>query len=76
MSETRFCDQGCGYKLLPEYGPDETTCGACLDDLEGGFGNESACDNCGDEWAKLDARKLCDECAEVTDQINATGETA
>lgn len=46
------------------------------DDSEGGFGNESACDNCGDEWAELDARKLCDECAEVTDQIEATGETA
>ena len=30
-TETRYCDAGCGYKLLPEYGPDETTCGACLD---------------------------------------------
>jgi hypothetical protein len=33
--ETRFCDQGCGYKLPSEYGPDETTCGACLNEFEG-----------------------------------------
>lgn len=30
-NDTRWCDQGCGYKLPPEYAPDETTCGACLD---------------------------------------------
>lgn len=31
MSDTRFCDNGCGYKLPSEYSVDETTCGACLD---------------------------------------------
>ncbi len=31
MSDTRFCDNGCGYKLPSEYLVDETTCGACLD---------------------------------------------
>ena len=30
-TEIRYCDTGCGYKLPPEYQPDETTCGACLD---------------------------------------------
>jgi len=39
------------------------------------FGNESACDNCGDEWAELDARRLCPECAMIKDQIDTTGET-
>lgn len=58
MSDTRFCDQGCGYKLPPEYAPSETTCGACLNE----FGNETACDNCGDEWAELDDHNLCPEC--------------
>ena len=29
------------------------------------FGNETACDNCGDEWANLDHDELCPECAEV-----------
>jgi len=28
---TRYCDNGCGYKLPSEYAPNETTCGACLD---------------------------------------------
>jgi len=32
--EIRYCDQGCGYKLLEEYAEDETTCGACLNELE------------------------------------------
>jgi hypothetical protein len=32
--EIRWCDQGCGYKLLSEYADNETTCGACLDVLE------------------------------------------
>jgi len=58
MDETRYCDQGCGYKLPPEYAPGETTCGACLNE----FGNESACSNCGDEWAELDDHNLCPEC--------------
>jgi len=31
---TRYCDQGCGYKLPEEYAEDETTCGACLNELE------------------------------------------
>jgi len=31
--ETRYCDNGCGYKLPDEYGDDETTCGACLDEV-------------------------------------------
>ena len=31
MSDTRFCDNGCGYKLPSEYAAHETTCGACLD---------------------------------------------
>jgi hypothetical protein len=31
------------------------------------FGNDQACDNCGDEWAELDHRTLCSECAEVLD---------
>lgn len=39
------------------------------------FGNESACDNCGDEWAELDTHRLCPECAMIKDQINTTGET-
>ncbi len=30
---TRWCDQGCGYKLTEEYAEDETTCGACLNEL-------------------------------------------
>lgn len=30
---TRYCDQGCGYKLPEEYAEDETTCGACLNEL-------------------------------------------
>lgn len=29
----RYCDQGCGYKLPEEYAEDETTCGACLNEL-------------------------------------------
>lgn len=29
------------------------------------YGNETACDNCGDEWSLLDSNRLCDECAEV-----------
>jgi hypothetical protein len=28
---TRYCDNGCGYKLPDNYAPTETTCGACLD---------------------------------------------
>jgi hypothetical protein len=28
---TRYCDNGCGYKLPQEYALNETTCGACLD---------------------------------------------
>jgi len=32
--ETRYCDQGCGYKLPEEYAEDETTCGACLNEME------------------------------------------
>lgn len=32
---TRYCDQGCGYKLTEEYADNETTCGACLNDLDG-----------------------------------------
>lgn len=31
---TRWCDQGCGYKLTEEYAENETTCGACLNELE------------------------------------------
>lgn len=34
MSETRWCDMGCGYKLPPEYSKNETICGACLDEIE------------------------------------------
>jgi len=34
MSEAKWCDTGCGYKLPPEYGENETTCGACLDEME------------------------------------------
>lgn len=33
--ETRWCDQGCGYKLPEEYAENETTCGACLNEDEG-----------------------------------------
>lgn len=29
------------------------------------FGNDTACDNCGDEWSVLDENNLCDECAQV-----------
>jgi len=32
--ETRYCDQGCGYKLPTEYATDETTCGACLNEYD------------------------------------------
>lgn len=32
---SRYCDQGCGYKLPEEYADDETTCGACMDELQG-----------------------------------------
>lgn len=39
--ETRWCDQGCGYKLPNEYAAHETTCGACLNDLgRDGFATE------------------------------------
>ena len=31
--EIRWCDQGCGYKLPEEYAIDETTCGACLNQM-------------------------------------------
>jgi len=30
--ESRFCDNGCGYRLPHEYAKHETTCGACLDE--------------------------------------------
>lgn len=30
----RYCDNGCGYKLPEEYADNETTCGACLDELD------------------------------------------
>lgn len=33
--DIRWCDQGCGYKLPEEYAEDETTCGACLNSLDG-----------------------------------------
>lgn len=26
MNETRYCDNGCGYKLPADYAPHETTC--------------------------------------------------
>jgi hypothetical protein len=29
------------------------------------FGNETACDNCGDEWVTLNDDELCPECAEA-----------
>lgn len=32
--EIRWCDQGCGYKLPEEYSDNETTCGACLNEME------------------------------------------
>ena len=63
--QVRWCDQGCGYRLPSEYAANETTCGACLNDLENGFGNESACANCGDEWSQLDRAGHCGECAAV-----------
>lgn len=31
--EIRWCDQGCGYKLPEEYKDNETTCGACLNQM-------------------------------------------
>jgi hypothetical protein len=31
------------------------------------FGNETACANCGDEWAALDENNLCRECREIWD---------
>lgn len=34
MSESEWCDMGCGYKLPPEYNEGETTCGACLNKME------------------------------------------
>lgn len=33
------------------------------------YGNDSACDNCGDEWAELDDEGLCPECAEMPPQV-------
>ncbi len=36
------------------------------------YGNETACANCGDEWATLDERGHCPECAKV---IRAYDET-
>jgi len=33
MVTTRYCEQGCGYKLPAEYADNETTCGACLNEL-------------------------------------------
>jgi hypothetical protein len=67
---TRYCDNGCGYKLPDDYTPTETTCGACLNE----YGNETACSNCGDEWATLDTRQLCQECAETLDTYNTNKE--
>jgi len=32
--ETRYCDNGCGYKLPDEYASNETTCGACLNEMD------------------------------------------
>lgn len=32
MNETRYCENGCGYKLPADYAPHETTCGACLNE--------------------------------------------
>lgn len=29
--DTRYCDEGCGYRLPDEYDDNETTCGACVD---------------------------------------------
>lgn len=29
------------------------------------YGNDVACDNCGDEWSELDDDELCPDCAEV-----------
>jgi len=34
MVTTRYCEQGCGYKLPTEYADNETTCGACLNELD------------------------------------------
>jgi len=33
-NDTRYCDRGCGYKLPTEYAINETTCGACLNEIE------------------------------------------
>ena len=35
--ESRFCDNGCGYRLPHEYAKHETTCGACLDEVISGL---------------------------------------
>ena len=36
---------------------------------EGDFGNDTACDNCGDEWVGLDDKGLCPDCREVWEEI-------
>lgn len=32
------------------------------------FGNDKACDNCGDEWAPLDDKGLCPDCRAVWEE--------
>lgn len=34
MSESKWCEMGCGYELPTEYGEGETTCGACLNEMK------------------------------------------
>lgn len=38
------------------------------------FGNDTACANCGDEWAGLDDKGLCPDCREVWEEANAQDE--
>lgn len=32
------------------------------------YGNDTACSNCGDEWAELSERGYCPECQEIFDE--------
>jgi hypothetical protein len=66
--------RGWSWGDLAEYGAaweqgylDETTklCREVIADDSPQYGNETACDNCGDEWATLNDSQLCPECAKA-----------
>lgn len=57
-----YAECECGYTCHYWEEPEELE-HECKE--RGGFGNESACANCGDEWSQLDEAGHCGECAAV-----------